>query len=69
MDIQNHLEKSKWLYARIYVLYDDTVKIGYTVTEKEADMICEKHPHLQWNRSKHIDLINQLEQMTIHDKF
>jgi len=50
------------------IIFDKSGKpIGYCVTEKEADALCEKHPEYQWDFcSKKYKNIN-LPLLTIND--
>jgi hypothetical protein len=65
--MDDNIENIKWKYAILYIIYCGNDKIGYTTSENEADLICEKCPELQWNKSKNINLIKTLEQTTINN--
>jgi hypothetical protein len=54
----DYLESSKEVEActlvgkPVYIIFKDNVRIGYTMTEKEADVMCDRDPSLQWDKSK-----------------
>lgn len=54
-----------WVGARIYVIYAKNQKVGYTMTEREADAICAQHMHLQWDVSRNLTLMKHLEPLTL----
>jgi hypothetical protein len=53
------------------LIFDDDKPIGYCVTVKEADALCDKHPSYQWDfytkkyQQKYKNM--NLGMMTIHD--
>lgn len=51
----------------ICLLYKDNRVIGYTHSINEAEAICNKNETIQWDYVKHIEKINGLEMLTIHD--
>ena len=48
------LEELKWNNRIVAIIYHDNQPIGWCATYQEADALCDKYPHYQWDFSKKI---------------
>lgn len=60
---EDDIETCKWINKIYFIIYKNDKPLGYTQTEQEADLICDRDPTLQWGRTKRNDSIHKLELM------
>ena len=63
----NENERLKWENRPVYVIYEGNKIIGYTITDREADAICDKNPKLQWDICKrNAEIVRARYEVLIH---